>query len=372
MEMIANFMMFMSNIKEIVMNIPALLKASLPGSGTSPGEILSKLKWEVSPGIGKAGEDMVSSGIDGITNVMKEFGEELAGPGVAGMYDAFGISPSSKSPEANFIMVPVSGEAAVRSPMGESRSGSSIPFGKDMPKSVFRGDSTAYEPLRIITKGVDEVGNIRVMLKGNCPNCGIYFGKGGKEEALPSTNPDSTKERQEGSSGSPAASGRTSRIGRASSGESMDLDLSTSEGMSKLSDLARDKKVRASGKDYEQLDPRLGGIIQGLEDQFPGKKVKIHRGSSEKGGTSQHSKGKALDVSIPGVKPAEIFKHLRKSVPSGGVGYYPNQPFVHVDVRDKPATWVDFTKPGEKSISKGENKNVFTGEEAESWIDSNL
>jgi hypothetical protein len=29
------------------------------------------------------------------------------------------------------------------------------------------------------------------------------------------------------------------------------------------------------------------------------------------------------------------------------VGYYPNSTFVHLDVRDTPATWIDYSKPGE-------------------------
>ena len=65
--------------------------------------------------------------------------------------------------------------------------------------------------------------------------------------------------------------------------------------------------------------------------------------------TSLHHRGRALDLFVHGVKNESLFRYCR-TLRDVGCGYYPNSPFVHVDVRPfgSPAVyWVDVAGPGE-------------------------
>ena len=59
---------------------------------------------------------------------------------------------------------------------------------------------------------------------------------------------------------------------------------------------------------------------------------------------SQHLTGRAADVRVKGVEPAEVAEILEQLIadgviPQGGIGVYPSQNFVHYDVRGKKARW---------------------------------
>src|SRR5207248_2651606 len=56
---------------------------------------------------------------------------------------------------------------------------------------------------------------------------------------------------------------------------------------------------------------------------------------------SYHTRGMAADIRIPGMTPLMV-RDLALSMGVKGVGYYPVSQFVHVDVRDQRAYWVDF------------------------------
>ncbi|MCL4500443.1 MAG: D-Ala-D-Ala carboxypeptidase family metallohydrolase [Deltaproteobacteria bacterium] len=65
--------------------------------------------------------------------------------------------------------------------------------------------------------------------------------------------------------------------------------------------------------------------------------------NAEVGGekNSQHLLGKAADIHIPGKSLREVYKLACKvrAFKNGGIGVYPNQGFVHVDVRQGQARW---------------------------------
>lgn len=53
---------------------------------------------------------------------------------------------------------------------------------------------------------------------------------------------------------------------------------------------------------------------------------------------SQHTLGKAADVRVTGVSPANVYAYLNQLYPnSHGIGIY--NTFVHVDVREKKSRW---------------------------------
>lgn len=64
---------------------------------------------------------------------------------------------------------------------------------------------------------------------------------------------------------------------------------------------------------------------------------------------SYHTRGQALDFRIEGVGNRQLRDFLLASRRRIGVGYYTGSPFVHLDVRERPAFWVDFSGPGEPS-----------------------
>jgi len=64
---------------------------------------------------------------------------------------------------------------------------------------------------------------------------------------------------------------------------------------------------------------------------------------------SQHARGAAIDIRIPGVTPKRLATYVQSHYTTGGVGHYPKSGFTHIDVRPSPlATWVDKSGPGEQ------------------------
>jgi hypothetical protein len=58
--------------------------------------------------------------------------------------------------------------------------------------------------------------------------------------------------------------------------------------------------------------------------------------------------GAAIDMRIEGVSNRVLRDYLRH-FDDVGVGYYPNSQFVHFDVRDTNAYWVDLSSPGQRA-----------------------
>lgn len=83
-----------------------------------------------------------------------------------------------------------------------------------------------------------------------------------------------------------------------------------------------------------QLSSRLGAdrpfeVISGYRS--PATNAKLHARSSGVATRSLHMDGKAIDVRLPGV-PLTRLRDAALEMQAGGVGYYPNSNFVHVDV----------------------------------------
>jgi uncharacterized protein YcbK (DUF882 family) len=109
-----------------------------------------------------------------------------------------------------------------------------------------------------------------------------------------------------------------------------------------MRDYRDDKTVR--------MDPRLFDVLGRLQAQilkrYPGMTVTFNVVSSYRtsetnenlrnaGGSqarySQHMRGRAMDISVPGVSTREL-RNLATCLKAGGVGYYETDGFVHVDV----------------------------------------
>lgn len=114
-------------------------------------------------------------------------------------------------------------------------------------------------------------------------------------------------------------------------------------GLNQLNQFLRDWRADKSTK----MDPRLFDIVwevyrrSGASDYInvvsgyrsPNTNAMLRTRSPGVAKESQHTRGKAMDFFIPGVKLATL-RALAMQIQGGGVGYYPasGSPFVHVDV----------------------------------------
>jgi hypothetical protein len=92
------------------------------------------------------------------------------------------------------------------------------------------------------------------------------------------------------------------------------------------------------------------GLLQRLQkvaNRYPGRAIEVISGyRPDARETSRHYHGRALDLRVSGITREQLVTFLR-GVEDTGVGYYPNSYFVHMDVRDAKAYWVDRSGPGE-------------------------
>jgi LysM repeat protein/uncharacterized protein YcbK (DUF882 family) len=97
------------------------------------------------------------------------------------------------------------------------------------------------------------------------------------------------------------------------------------------------------------LNPRLLHMVQRVAERWPGQTLEVISGYRPRlrGHESRHSMAKALDFRVKGVANRELYEFC-KQLPDSGCGFYPNSVFVHMDTREKPATWIDYSAPGEK------------------------
>jgi len=143
--------------------------------------------------------------------------------------------------------------------------------------------------------------------------------------------------------------------------------------------VAKDGKVtKAAGAGFEKMlacrrtgkrwtiDERLIRMVGKLSDHFGGRAIRVISGyrpwSPDQYTTeSKHNVGRAMDFSIPGV-PNEVIRDFCRSLPDVGCGYYPNSSFVHLDVREGSAYWIDYSGPGEPPRYPGGTPNDGAGE----------
>ena len=99
------------------------------------------------------------------------------------------------------------------------------------------------------------------------------------------------------------------------------------------------------------LNPRLIWAVQQIAEAFPNRSIFIMSGYRRDAHGSYHQKGRALDLYVAGVDNADLFRfcHTLNDV---GCGFYPNNKFVHVDVRpfgSHHVAWVDISEPSAPS-----------------------
>jgi uncharacterized protein YcbK (DUF882 family) len=102
------------------------------------------------------------------------------------------------------------------------------------------------------------------------------------------------------------------------------------------------------------VDPRLVDMVYRIQTHFHAHEIRIISGyrTPHGGATSNHGKGRAMDLVVPGASDEEVAR-LAREEGFTGVGVYPVSGFVHVDVRERSYFWVDMSGPGKRNRTRG-------------------
>jgi uncharacterized protein YcbK (DUF882 family) len=113
------------------------------------------------------------------------------------------------------------------------------------------------------------------------------------------------------------------------------------EGLSQIDRLLRDHRTNAVHPIDRRLLALLGELHDQLETREPFEIISGYRSpetnatlvstTSGVSPTSLHIVGMAVDIRVPG-RPLRAVRDTAKALRAGGVGYYPDSDFVHVDV----------------------------------------
>jgi uncharacterized protein YcbK (DUF882 family) len=136
----------------------------------------------------------------------------------------------------------------------------------------------------------------------------------------------------------------------------VELEAATDRGGFSASDLDRAAFVlreAATGNEHP-VEPHLLDLVYRIQRHFEAQELRVisgyrtphaHRGSN-------HGRGRAIDIVVPGATDLEVAKFARE-LGFVGVGIYPSSGFVHVDVRDRSYFWVDASAPGRRNRERG-------------------
>jgi uncharacterized protein YcbK (DUF882 family) len=104
----------------------------------------------------------------------------------------------------------------------------------------------------------------------------------------------------------------------------------------------------------KRVEPRLLTILSHVYDHFGNRPIRVTSGYRYQRNTSSfHYRGTATDILIWGVKPTDL-RAFVETLDTGdmGIGLYPRQGFVHVDVRSRSTRWVDRSWGGSTDSSR--------------------
>ncbi len=138
-------------------------------------------------------------------------------------------------------------------------------------------------------------------------------------------------------------------------GETLSVPATSDEGGFDSTDLDRIAHLlRAATGDEHPIDPRTLSLVYRIESHFDVPEIRVVSGYRvpKPGSHSNHGKGRAIDLIVPGVADAEVARYVRE-LGFVGVGVYPTSQFVHVDIRPHSYFWVDYTGPHMKSRDRG-------------------
>lgn len=141
------------------------------------------------------------------------------------------------------------------------------------------------------------------------------------------------------------------RVGEGPAAEEFRIRLKDAHGRIPAGTLQAFERLMRQGPATHPPDPRLVALVGVVSDHFGGKSIDVVSGyraytPTQYTAHSNHNRGRALDFRVRGVRNAELYDFCL-TLRNTGCGYYPNSSFVHLDVRDAKAHWVDRSRPGE-------------------------
>ncbi|HEY3352953.1 MAG TPA: DUF882 domain-containing protein [Polyangia bacterium] len=118
-----------------------------------------------------------------------------------------------------------------------------------------------------------------------------------------------------------------------------------------------------------RMHPRLATLFYRVAQHYAGKRVEVISGyrPDARNPRSPHRKGLAVDFRVQGVRNADLRDYLRRGFDKVGVGYYPNSVFVHFDVRQRSAFWIDYSGPGEEAVYSDNPDGDLRSGRADTW-----
>jgi uncharacterized protein YcbK (DUF882 family) len=102
------------------------------------------------------------------------------------------------------------------------------------------------------------------------------------------------------------------------------------------------------------IDPALVDLVYKIQTHFHAQEIRVvscyrtPRGAN----ASNHGRGRAIDIVVPGSTDLEVAQFAREQG-FVGVGLYPTSGFVHVDVRQRSYFWLDSSAPGHRNRERG-------------------
>jgi uncharacterized protein YcbK (DUF882 family) len=111
------------------------------------------------------------------------------------------------------------------------------------------------------------------------------------------------------------------------------------------------EQLMRQGNAIHPVDSRLLALLGIVSNHFEGRPLEVVSGyraytTAQYTPHSNHNFGRAIDFRVRGV-PNEELRDFCRTLRNTGCGYYPNSTFVHLDVRDTSAYWVDWSHAGD-------------------------
>ena len=135
----------------------------------------------------------------------------------------------------------------------------------------------------------------------------------------------------------------------------IELEAASERGGFSASELDRAAYVlrEAHSGNEHPIEPRLLDVVYRIQTHFAAQEIRIISGyRTPHGRSSNHGKGRAMDIIVPGATDDDVARFARE-LGFVGVGVYPVSGFVHVDVRDRSYFWIDGSGPGRRNRERG-------------------
>lgn len=140
----------------------------------------------------------------------------------------------------------------------------------------------------------------------------------------------------------------TFRIVAVNTGEEVVVEMSGPGGVpseASMRDVARLLRCLRTHTEHD-IDPALVTMLHRIARETGGtvELVSGFRAPTHARDHNFHTRGQAADIRVPGMKTLEL-RALSRRLSAPGVGYYPVSKMIHVDVRDVPFAWTDWSGP---------------------------